>query len=160
VPQNALKSPALVPHRLSEPFEALRDASDARLKKIGARPKIFLANLGPIAVFTARTNFSKNFFEAGGIEAIFGPETEKNDDIIEAFRKSGAKLACLCSSDRFYADQGEQLARELKQAGAKLYLAGRPGELEQQLRQSGIESFIYVGCDMYEILSDAFDEAK
>ena len=159
-PQDALQSPALAPRRLSEPFEALRDASDALVKKIGARPKVFLANLGPVAVFTARANFSKNFFEAGGIEAIFGPETEKNDDIIDAFHKSGAKLACLCSSDRLYGERGERLAKELKQAGAKLYLAGRPGELEQQMRQYGIERFIYVGCDMYEILRDAFDEAK
>jgi methylmalonyl-CoA mutase len=159
-PKGALTSPAITPRRLSEPFEALRDASDVFLKQIGARPKIFLANLGPIAAFTARANFSKNFFEAGGIEAIFGPETDKNDDIIEAFRKSGARLACLCSSDRFYGEKGEQLAKELKQAGAKLYLAGRPGELEQKMRQSGIERFIYVGCDMYEILRDAFDEAK
>ncbi|MFM8647497.1 MAG: cobalamin B12-binding domain-containing protein [Methylocystis sp.] len=155
-----MTSPAITPHRLSEPFEALRDASDVFLKQIGARPKIFLANLGPIAAFTARANFSKNFFEAGGIEAIFGPETDKNDDIIESFRKSGAKLACLCSSDRLYGEKGEQLAKELKQACAKLYLAGRPGELEQKMRQSGIERFIYVGCDMYEILRDAFDEAK
>ena len=36
----------------------------------GARPKIFLANLGTIADFTARATFAKNFFEAGGIEAV------------------------------------------------------------------------------------------
>ena len=159
-PQSALTTSALAPRRLSEPFETLRDASDALLKKNGVRPKIFLANLGSIAVFTARANFSKNFFEAGGIEAIFGPETDKNADIVDAFSNSGAKLACLCSSDRLYGEHGVQLAKQLRQAGAKLYLAGRPGELEQLMRQSGIERFIYVGCDMYEILSDAFNEAK
>src|SRR5215468_12272480 len=36
---------ALPSHRLAEPFEALRDASDRVLGKTGARPKIFLANL-------------------------------------------------------------------------------------------------------------------
>ena len=56
--------------RLAEPFERLRDASDRMLAKTGARPKIFLANLGTLADFTARATFAKNFFEAGGIEAV------------------------------------------------------------------------------------------
>ena len=56
--------------RLAEPFEALRDASDRLLAATGARPKVFLANLGTPADFTARATFAKNFFEAGGIEAV------------------------------------------------------------------------------------------
>ena len=44
----------LPPMRLAAPFEALRDKSDAVLKSKGARPKIFLANLGTAADFTAR----------------------------------------------------------------------------------------------------------
>ena len=56
--------------RLAEPFEALRDASDRFLAKTGARPKVFLANLGTPSDFTARATFAKNFYEAGGIEAV------------------------------------------------------------------------------------------
>ena len=56
--------------RLAEPFEQLRDASDRMLAQTGARPKIFLANLGMPADFTARASFAKNFFEAGGIAAV------------------------------------------------------------------------------------------
>jgi methylmalonyl-CoA mutase len=55
--------------RLAEPFEQLRDASDRALAANGARPKVFLANLGKLADFTARTLFTRNVFEAGGIEA-------------------------------------------------------------------------------------------
>jgi methylmalonyl-CoA mutase len=66
----ALSWPPLGAHRLAEPFEELRDASDRLLSETGARPKIFLANLGPLAAFTPRATFAKNFFEAGGIEAV------------------------------------------------------------------------------------------
>ena len=45
--------------------------------KTGTRPKIFLANLGTPAEFTARTTFAQNFFEAGGIEAV-------DDDSVDA----------------------------------------------------------------------------
>jgi methylmalonyl-CoA mutase len=61
----------LVPEiRLAEPFEQLRDAADDYAAKTGSRPKVFLANLGTPSVFTARATFAKNFFEAGGIEAV------------------------------------------------------------------------------------------
>ncbi|WP_036283538.1 methylmalonyl-CoA mutase family protein [Methylocystis sp. ATCC 49242] len=159
-PAGAPKTAALAPRRLSEPFERLRDASDAHAAKTGARPRVFLANLGSVAAFTARANFAKNFFEAGGVEAVFGPETDSSAEIARAFRDSGAKLACLCSSDRIYGDMAEAVAIALKGAGAKLYLAGRPGELEDRLRRSGVGEFIYVGCDMHDVLQRALEEAK
>jgi methylmalonyl-CoA mutase len=61
---------ALEPIRLATPFEALRDKSDHILARKGARPKVFLANLGTPADFTARATFAKSFFETGGIEAV------------------------------------------------------------------------------------------
>jgi methylmalonyl-CoA mutase len=65
-----IKFDALPPMRLAVPFEHLRDRSDRILKETGARPKVFLANLGTPADFTARATFAKSFFETGGIEAI------------------------------------------------------------------------------------------
>jgi methylmalonyl-CoA mutase len=61
---------ALEPIRLAAPFELLRDKSDHILARTGTRPKIFLANLGTAADFTARATFAKSFFETGGIETI------------------------------------------------------------------------------------------
>jgi methylmalonyl-CoA mutase len=159
-PEHVLRSPPLEAKRLAEPFERLRDLSDATLAQNGVRPRIFLANLGPVAAFTARANFAKNFFEAGGIEAVFGRETESLLDFVDAFRKSGAKLACLCSSDRIYCDAAEEVARALHGAGARIYLAGRPSELEPKLRQAGVAEFVFAGCEMLGVLEHAFEEAK
>src|ERR1700681_4198132 len=64
------KFDALPPMRLAAPFERLRDRSDQILKDRGARPKVFLANLGTAADFTARATFAKSYFETGGIEAV------------------------------------------------------------------------------------------
>ena len=160
VPTGALRSTPLEASRLAEPFERLRDLSDAAVAETGSRPRVFLANLGPVAAFTARANFAKNFFEAGGMETVFGPETESLVDFVEAFRASGAKLACLCSSDRIYCDAAEDVARALHGAGAKLYLAGKPGDLEPKLRQAGVTEFVFAGCDMLDALGRAFEGAK
>jgi methylmalonyl-CoA mutase len=154
-PAAAITYPALAPHRLAEPFEALRDASDRTLAATGARPKIFLANLGTLAEFTARASFAKNFFEAGGIEAITNDGFKSRGDMIAAFKASGAKLACLCSSDAVYESQVMKAAEALAQAGAThMYLAGRPKD-PTPYKGAGIGTFIFAGCDALATLKAA-----
>jgi methylmalonyl-CoA mutase len=146
-------SAALPRIRLAEPYETLRDASDRMLAAQGTRPKIFLANLGKLSDFTARTLFAKNFFEAGGIEAVSNDGFASRDALVAAFKASGAKLACLCSSDKVYETEAADAARALKSAGAaNVQLAGRGGEMEAALRAAGVDGFIYVGCDVLAAL--------
>jgi methylmalonyl-CoA mutase len=147
---------ALPCRRLAEPFEALRDAADRMLKNSGARPKIFLANLGRLADFTPRATYAKNFFEAGGIAAVTNDGFASHEDMLAAFKASGAKLACMCASDEVYAGEAVEAAKALGVAGAKhIYLAGRPGEMEASLKAAGVGTFIYVGCDVVATLTAA-----
>ncbi|MBV8851264.1 MAG: methylmalonyl-CoA mutase small subunit, partial [Methylobacteriaceae bacterium] len=145
----------LTPMRLAEPFERLRANADALAQK-GARPAIFLANLGSLAIFTARAMFAKNFFAAGGVAAIDTSGFEDPQDAAAAFKGSGAKLVCICSSDAVYAEKAAATARALAEAGAKaIYLAGRPREQEAEWRQAGVTGFIHAGCDVLRVLEDA-----
>jgi methylmalonyl-CoA mutase len=146
----------LKPVRLAADFEKLRDAADH-----SNHAQIFLANLGPIAAFTARAMFTKNFFEAGGIKALSNDGFTKDGKtdiaaLVDAFRKSGAQLACLCSSDDFYATEAAEAAHALKAAGAKaIYLAGRPGDLEASLKAAGVDEFVFMGLDVLASLKTA-----
>jgi methylmalonyl-CoA mutase len=146
--------------RLAAPYEALRDASDRFLAKTGTRPKVFLANLGRMADFTARATFAKNFYEAGGIEAVTNDGFKDQAEMIAAFKASGAKLACLCSSDKVYEAQAADAAKALTAAGATVHLAGRPGENEENWRQAGAKDFIYVGCDVLAALRAIYATLK
>ncbi len=147
---------ALPCRRLAEPFEALRDAADRRLAQTGARPKIFLANLGRLADFSARATYAKNFFEAGGIEAVTNDGFATRDDMIAAFAASGTDLACLCGSDDAYGSEAVEAAKALSAATARrIWLAGRPGEREAALRAAGVQDFIFVGCDVLAALRSA-----
>ena len=169
--EEKFKFDALPPMRLAAPFERLRDRSDRILKDSGARPKIFLANLGTAADFTARAAFAKSFFETGGIEAVEFlpppreassssplPEGVKDfDALTAAFRASGAVLACLCSSDNIYARQAAAAAKALQAADAKhIYLAGRPGAQEAALRAAGVNDFVFAGGDALATLQEAY----
>ncbi|MGI8853922.1 MAG: methylmalonyl-CoA mutase family protein [Methyloceanibacter sp.] len=140
--------------RLAEPFERLRDASDAYLAEHGARPKVFLACLGSPSDFNAQASFAKSLFESGGIEAVDG----SGDKLMKDFNNSGAKLACLCSSDKVYASEATSTAKALIQAGAKgVYLAGKPTD-QAALMQAGISTFLPQGCDTLAILEAAYEQ--
>jgi methylmalonyl-CoA mutase len=131
----------------------LRDASDASLEKTGKRPQVFLASLGDLATHSSRTTWARNFFAAGGIEAIAGEDFHSSVDVGKAFADSGARVACICSSDACYRKLGEATAGALKAAGAEqILVAGRPGDEEVLLRQAGVDGFIYAGCDAVQTL--------
>jgi methylmalonyl-CoA mutase len=148
---------ALPPMRLAAPFEKLRDKSDEILKRTGARPKVFLANLGTPTDFTARATFAKSFFETGGIEAVDTEGFADPSTLAAAFKASDAALVCLCSSDKVYAGHAAAVAKALQAAGSKhIYLAGRPGEQEAALRAAGVNDFIFAGGDALAMLQDAY----
>jgi methylmalonyl-CoA mutase len=155
-PAAAIRYPALTPIRLAAPFEALRDVSDRMLTTTGTRPKVFLANLGTLAEFTPRATFAKNLFEAGGIEAVTNDGFANGDEMIAAFKASGAIFACLCSSDTVYEREAVDAAEALNAAGAShIYLAGRPRDLEAALKAAGVQDFVYTGCDALTMLQAA-----
>jgi methylmalonyl-CoA mutase len=139
--------------RPAEPFERLRDRSDAYLAEHGIRPRVFLACLGRPSDFNERAAFAKSLFESGGIEAVEG----KNDNLARRFRESGAALACLCSSDQVYASEAVGVAKVLAAEGAKyIYLAGKPAD-RAALENAGIRTFLHQGCDTLAILEPAYE---
>jgi methylmalonyl-CoA mutase len=144
--------------RLAGPFERLRDRSDQIAKQKGKRPRVFLANLGTAADFTARATFAKSFFETGGIEAIDTEGFSEADALAAAWKASGAGLVCLCSQDKVYAEQAVAAAKALQAAGARhIYLAGQPGEQEAALRGAGVTDFIFAGGNALALLQKAHE---
>jgi methylmalonyl-CoA mutase len=144
--------------RRAEAFEALRSLSDARLADTGARPRIFLAAIGPAAVHTGRSSFAANLFQAGGIETVLG-ESAEVAELAERFAASGTAVACLCSSDKLYAEHAEALAAALKAAGARrVLLAGRPGEQREAYQRAGVDEFVFAGGDAVAVLTSVLDE--
>jgi len=143
--------------RWAEPFEALRDAADAA----GTRPSVFLVNLGPVAVHTARATFAKNFFEAGGIATTTSARggTVGFADPAEAVADlDGARLVCLCSSDALYKEHAPAFATALKAAGVgRVYLAGNPGDRRAAEEAAGVDEFVHLGVDVLDVLTRAHE---
>ncbi len=148
---------AFVPHALGEAFEGLRDRADAA----GIRPTVFLANLGRIADFTARSTWAKNVFEAGGIQALTNDGFASIEALSAAYKASGAQAAVIASSDAVYDEQAVKAATALADAGCEiLYLAGKPADAEKKAAyaKAGVTGFVHVGIDVVATLSDALDK--
>ena len=141
--------------RRSQAFEALRSRSDAELAATGQRPRLFLAAIGPAAVHTGRSSFAANLFQAGGIETVLGEGTDvasAAESLAAAFAASGATVACVCSSDKLYAEQGEAVVAALRAAGARAVLvAGKPQALP------GADGAVFTGCDAVAVLTSTLD---
>jgi methylmalonyl-CoA mutase len=122
--------------RLSESFEALRQRAEP------VKPKVFLAAIGTPARATARVNFAANIFAIGGVASLIGDGGTDYNAIAQAFRDSGAKIACICGADAEYDAHGEALAQALQAAGAvHITLAGKPRNIAE------VDAYCFAGCD-------------
>jgi methylmalonyl-CoA mutase len=146
--------------RTSEPFERLRERSDAYLARTGERPKVFLANLGRVADFMARAMFAKSFFEAAGLEVVTNEGFKSLDSLLNACSDSKAGLFCVCGSDKTYEEQLGSTIEGLRAVSkSPIYIACRPGVLTEDIKRAGATTFIFAGCDTLTILSEALDAA-
>lgn len=137
--------------RLAEPFERIRHAN----RSAASQPTAFLALLGPVARHAARAGFVRNLLAAGGVATADGPVNAPADDIATAFRNSDARLAVICGSDADYLEAAPVIAAVLKEAGATVWLAGRPKEGRDALDGAGVSRFVAAGDDAIDILTEA-----
>jgi len=166
----ALREPCAPIPPLPEParrdaagFEALRAASDEARDVAGVRPSVFLANIGALAAFTERASWARNFFEAGGVEAIDSPGFDSAEAVAEAFRESGALIACLCGRDEDYAKLAGVAGALRARGAAAVYVVGAPDMLPSTLPEAdmrAIRRVLFEGCDVLAILREAHEALK
>ena len=144
--------------RYAAAFEARRDRTERHLAETGTRPAVLLVCLGPASASTARATYAKSFFEAAGFRTDVADVHEpfEPDVLRSAAAELGATLACLCSSDGLYAEQGAAALEACRAANlSRLYVALRPGALGEELRAGGADELIHVGCDVLDVLDRA-----
>jgi methylmalonyl-CoA mutase len=147
----------VVPQRAAAGFEELRRAADAFAQRAGARPRVFLAKIGPVKQHKPRADFSAGFFAVGGFDAIGRETFDTAAAAAKAAVASGAPVAVLCSTDETYPTLVPTFAREVKAArpGLIVVLAGLPADpaVAEQYRAAGIDEFIHVRADVCAVLA-------
>lgn len=147
--------------RLAEPFEALRDRSAGRIASGSGPVRVLLLTLGPVPEHKARAEFSKAFMEIAGFEVIYPDALTTVEDALAKVKETVPQIVVLCSTDEQYAEWVPALAKPVKDmAPVTVVLAGFPKDQLDSFRQSGVDEFIYLGCDAAKILGDLLEKSE
>ena len=139
--------------RAAEEYEALRDASAAYEEKTGSPPTILQLNMGPSRRYRLRADWTASFFEAGGFNIDGATDFENAETAVAALKASSATIAVITSDDATYAECVESLATAVKTAKSDITLlvAGAPGDKEEAWREAGVDDFVNVRVNNYEM---------
>ncbi|MEX1115705.1 MAG: methylmalonyl-CoA mutase subunit beta [Akkermansiaceae bacterium] len=158
---SAITIPTLAPHRAAEEYEALRDASAAFTAKTGAAPAILQLNIGPSGRYRLRADWTASFFEAAGFAVDGVRDFATTDDAIAALTTSKATIAVITSDDATYQETVTPLAAAVKTAkpDVTLLVAGAPGDHEAAWRAAGVDDFVNVRSNNYELNAQLLKKA-
>ena len=136
--------------RLAEPFEILRQNAAAYFHRTGVAPRIFLANLGSYRI---RAEFTTGFFEVGGFEIINNGRYNSPEEAAQTAIDSGAPAVIICSTDDNYPQIAPPLVSQIKaqKPDVVVFLAGYPQDQIEAHRAAGIDEFIHIRANCYEM---------
>lgn len=143
----------LPPRRAAEEYEALRDAAAAFATTTGAAPAILQLNIGPSGRYRLRADWTASFFEAAGFAVDGARDFPDIQDAVTALDASTATIAVITSDDATYQETVAPLATAVKAAkpGITLLVAGTPGDREAAWRAAGVDDFVNVRSNNYEL---------
>ncbi|MGV0796447.1 methylmalonyl-CoA mutase, partial [Mycolicibacterium elephantis] len=108
----------------------------------GARPRVQLLPLGPLAEHNTRTTFATNLLASGGIEAV--------TDTDEA---QSATVAVICGTDARYATEASAAVDAARRAGVSHVLLAGPEKAVAEA-DSKPDGYLTAKIDAVSVLSD------
>ncbi len=141
---------AIAARRLVEEFEAMRQATEAAETPV----TVFLANYGPIPKHKPRAEFSTGFFEVANFKVIGNNGFATAEEAAAAAVEANADVTCICGTDDVYPEIVPVIAGAVKAANAKamVILAGAAGENKEAFDAAGVDEYINVKANCYEVL--------
>jgi methylmalonyl-CoA mutase len=134
-------------------FEELRENALNYKSEQGEFPKVYMANIGKVRDYKARADFSQDFFSVGGFESIISEGSETMEEAAKKAIESNCDAIVICSTDDIYTEVVPGLTRLIKKVKplAKVVLAGYPKDKIEEYKAAGVDEFIHVKANVYEI---------
>jgi methylmalonyl-CoA mutase len=135
-------------YRGSAAFEELRLRTEKSKK---GKPKVFLFTIGNLAMRKARAGFATNFFGCAGFQIIDNPGFSNVQEGVNDCIKQKCEICVICGSDDEYATLVPEIFEAVKDHSI-VVLAGFPKALVDNFKAQGLKHYIYMGCNVLEIL--------
>jgi methylmalonyl-CoA mutase len=155
--QEAITVKPLRRHRMAEAFEILRQQVERYEAKTGKKPKVFLANMGPVSKHKGRADFAAEFFAVGGFDVLRQQQFTSTEEAAQAAIASGAPVTVICSDDESYPEVVPALSQAIKAGKPEmtLFVAGLPAaEQLEAYKIAGLDDCIHIRTNCYQVLRD------
>ena len=140
--------------RLTDGYEALRDAIDAYVEEQGSRPVVFMAQMGPVKQHKIRSDFSQEFLKPTGFELDASQSFDDPEAAASAAVERGAAVTVICSTDDTYPEIVPPFAKAVKAASPDtvVILAGLMPDHTEAFKEAGVDDFIHLRANNLELL--------
>lgn len=139
--------------RAASEFEELRERALEMTCESGEAPSILQLNLGPSRAYRIRADWTSAFFQTAGFLVRNDVDFADDEAVMETIKATKSRVAVLTADDDAYAARVIPLAKAIKEARPEIFLllAGAPGEHEQDWRAAGVDDFVNVRVNNYEL---------
>lgn len=133
--------------RLSKTYEFLNTFNKEKYP-------ILQVNYMKSSLYKTRAEWTSSFFEAGGFKVANKIDFYDDETIINLLKEKKYKFLILCSSDAGYSNFVTRLAKKIKEFDSSTYimLAGLAGENEKAWIDAGVNEFVNIKSNNYEVL--------
>jgi methylmalonyl-CoA mutase len=148
--EETITIPVFNQKRAVQHFEELRAAVEA----MKPSPEVFFANMGPIAQHKARADFSRGFFEVAGLKIINSDGLACENCFAREYKEKKSPIVVICSTDETYPELVPAITAKAKGINpeVKIVVAGYPKEYIESFTACGVNEFIHIKADAYEVL--------
>jgi len=135
-------------------YELLRLKTLSYGLKSGRTPSIFIWMLGDPAVSFRQAAFAEDFFKCGGFEIADRTALPLEESSYRAALQSNPDIIVLCIAEKDSVPSALNLTSSLRalKPGIITVMAGKPPKEHEKLLNAGIDSFIYTGINVLEML--------
>ncbi len=139
--------------RYAAGFEALRNRSDACLERDGARPRVLLLPLGPLAEHNIATTFTANLLASGGIEAVNPGPVDAAGVAAAVADADNPSVVVVCGTDTRYGAEASDVVAAARDAGVSwVHLAGPERSVAASVNKP--DGYLTAKIDAVEALSN------
>jgi methylmalonyl-CoA mutase len=135
-------------------FELLRMKALSNKLSSGRAPSVFIWMQGDPAISFRQASFSEDFFKCGGFDIAAVSALPLEESSYSTLLQSKPDIVVLCIAEKDPVPTAETIAETLGQLqpGIVTVMAGKPPKEHERLITAGIDSFIYTGVNVLEML--------
>ena len=135
-------------------YELLRLKTLSFSLKSGRTPSVFIWMLGDPAISFRQAAFAEDFFKCGGFEIAGKAALTVDESSYTEALQSKPDIIVLCVAEKDPIPSALTLSSKLHslETGIITVMAGKPPKEHEQLLNAGIDSFIYTGVNVLEML--------